>query len=212
MFRALFRPGGVLPPTGALKNTMIVNVEQIREKGLELNEPISPELLDSALNAEGRDTGFRAVEGSTLNARFRKVSRGVILDGAFDFTVKAPCKRCVQEVIRTFPVEFTLNLVPEALLRADHQSEEGEDDASGESGGSFDLEKAEEDVFNGKTIDLDPIVREQVLLALPMNVVCGEDCKGLCPMCGQNRNEAQCVCEPTVVDPRLAALKNIKLS
>lgn len=195
------------------KATMtVVNVDQIREKGLELHEPVSAELLDSALNAEGRDTGFRAVSGATLDVKLTKVSRGVIVNGRLDFTVKAPCKRCIGEVVRTFPTAFTLNLVPESLLKREQDEGEAEDDHAGESGGSFDLDKAEEDTFNGKTIDLDPIVREQVLLAIPMSVVCGEDCKGLCPMCGQNRNEEQCACEPTAVDPRLAVLKNIKLS
>ena len=55
-------------------------------------------------------------------------------------------------------------------------------------------------------------MREQVLLALPMHAACGEDCKGLCGTCGQNLNEGQCGCATSQVDPRLAALKNIKLN
>ena len=82
----------------------------------------------------------------------------------------------------------------------------------GESEGSFDLQDTDEEVFDGKTIDLDPIVREQVLLALPMGVVCREDCQGLCAQCGQNLNEKKCGCEQRVIDPRLAALKDIKLN
>ena len=45
-----------------------------------------------------------------------------------------------------------------------------------------------------------------------MNAVCREDCQGLCGTCGQNLNEAKCKCDPKPVDPRLAALKNIKLN
>ena len=91
--------------------------------------------------------------------------------------------------------------------------QEDEDDrGQAETAGSFELEDADEEVFDGKTIDLDPIVREQVLLALPMNAVCREDCKGLCAQCGQNLNEKQCGCETKVIDPRLAPLMNIKLN
>ena len=74
------------------------------------------------------------------------------------------------------------------------------------------MDLAEQDTFDGKVIDLDPIVREQLLLALPMSAVCTEDCKGLCTVCGQNLNEKQCGCDTRQVDPRLAALKNIKLN
>jgi uncharacterized protein len=105
-------------------------------------------------------------------------------------------------------VSFTLNLVSQAAL-ADG---EGGEDEQAERGGTFDLERADEELFDGKTIDLDPLVREQVLLALPMHAVCRDDCKGLCGQCGKNLNEGQCGCVGTQVDPRLAVLKNIKLN
>ena len=71
--------------------------------------------------------------------------------------------------------------------------------------------QAEEDTYTGKVIDLDPIVREQVLLALPAYPVCNEGCKGLCPVCGANLNERECGCDRHVPDPRWAGLKNVKL-
>lgn len=56
-------------------------------------------------------------------------------------------------------------------------------------------------------IDLEPLVREYMLLDVPINPLCGPDCKGLCPVCGENLNETTCHHEDDVVDPRLAALK-----
>ena len=50
------------------------------------------------------------------------------------------------------------------------------------------------------------------MLALPMQVVCSEKCKGLCPVCGQDLNKAECGCERKVVDPRLVTLKDIKIN
>jgi uncharacterized protein len=108
-------------------------------------------------------------------------------------------------------VDFTLNLVPQA--KAAPTDEEGvADDPKTARAGSFDLEDADEERFDGRKIDLDPILREQLLLALPMNVVCKDSCEGLCAVCGQNLNEKKCGCERKVLDPRLAPLKNIKLN
>jgi uncharacterized protein len=193
---------------------MVVNIEQIREKGLTLHEPLSVEFLDAALAPPGQDTGFRATRPSTLSATLRKVSGGVLLEGRLTVHVRGACKRCLVDVQRDVPVEFVLNLVPQALAAAsrDEDEEEARDSGQGEAAGSFDLEDADEEVFDGKHIDLDPIVREQVLLALPMSVVCREECRGLCAQCGQNLNEAQCGHETKVLDPRLAALRDIKLS
>lgn len=194
---------------------MLVKIEQIRDTGLKLDEPVGLELLQEVLGSAGPDTGFRATQPSTLHASFKKVSGGVLLEASLHAHVTAPCKRCLKDVTMDVPVSFTLNLVPEALARGEGvggEEETAEDKAQAERAGSFDLEDADEMIFDGKKIDLDPIVREQVLLALPMSAVCREDCKGLCAQCGQNLNEKQCGCEQKVIDPRLAPLMNIKLN
>lgn len=193
---------------------MVVKIEQIQETGLKLDEPIGLELLQEVLGEAGHDTGFRATQPSTLHASLRKVSGGVLVQGNFTAHVAAPCKRCLVDVKVDLPVSFTLNMVPESLVRGDDLGDEDDKDDrnQAETAGSFELKDTDEEVFDGKTIDLDPIVREQVLLALPMNAVCREDCKGLCAQCGQNLNEKQCGCEQKVTDPRLAPLMNIKLN
>jgi uncharacterized protein len=64
-------------------------------------------------------------------------------------------------------------------------------------------------VFDGDAIDIDELVVEQLLLALPSRILCQEDCKGLCPVCGNNRNLKECSCESAEVDPRWGALKEL---
>jgi uncharacterized protein len=54
---------------------------------------------------------------------------------------------------------------------------------------------------------LEPLVREEMLLAIPINPICRADCKGLCPICGGNLNETLCSHEGEEVDPRLSILK-----
>lgn len=190
---------------------MLVKIEEIRDAGLEVTEKLSLEQLVPAL--EG--SGFKATEPVAAAVNLRKVSGGVLLSGRFTAHVEAPCKRCLAEARLDLPMTFTLNLVPAALARGEDVLSEDEveekEKHQGETGGSFSINDADEEVFDGKVIDLEPLVREQVLLALPMNALCREDCRGLCSQCGQNLNEKQCACESKFVDPRFAALKNIKL-
>ena len=57
---------------------------------------------------------------------------------------------------------------------------------------------------------LSDVLREQILLMLPMQRVCREDCKGICPICGKNRNESDCHCTATMADDRWSSLKQFK--
>jgi uncharacterized protein len=191
---------------------MLVQVEQIREGGLTLTQPLAQPFLAQAL-ADAVRGGFRPEAAAEFHASLHRTSGGVLLEARTELPLAAPCTRCVADVHLTLPVNFTLNLVP-AQAERNRSTEEGDDSdqPDAESSGSFDLAEADLDTYHGKTIDLDPIIREQVLLALPMQVVCREDCRGLCGMCGQNLNEAACGCENRRVDPRLAVLKDIKLN
>lgn len=191
---------------------MVVQVEQIREGGLTLTQPLARTFLAEVL-ADAVREGFLPTAPSALTAKLlRTAGGGVLLEGQADLGLTAPCKRCACEVRLTVPVRFTMNLVPARVERDRPVAGEDADKPEAESSGSFELAEADLDVYHGKQIDLDPIVREQVLLSLPMHVVCREDCRGLCGMCGQNLNEAACSCESKRVDPRLAVLKDIKLN
>ncbi len=188
---------------------MVVTVDQIRGGGLSLDETLSESFLTHAL-AEVKDTGFRPDGPALLQVKLQRTGSGVLLRGSTEVALHTPCRRCLADVHLRLPIGFTLNLVSQAALSAGE--DDGADDEHTERAGSFDLERADEELFDGKTIDLEPLVREQVLLALPMHAVCRDDCKGLCSVCGGNLNETNCACARTQVDPRLAALKNFKLN
>ena len=64
--------------------------------------------------------------------------------------------------------------------------------------------------LQGDRVDLEPLVRDAVLLELPQAPLCSEECRGLCPTCGANRNEGGCTCDTTPRDPRWAALDELK--
>ena len=64
--------------------------------------------------------------------------------------------------------------------------------------------------FDGDVIDITDMIRDTLLAAQPLSNICKSDCKGLCPVCGANRNERECGCDSFVPDPRLAALQQFK--
>ncbi len=63
--------------------------------------------------------------------------------------------------------------------------------------------------YQGEEVDLEPLLREQILLAVPFAPLCSESCRGLCPVCGIDRNTGTCTCEAVPPDPRWSALKNL---
>lgn len=210
------------PPFRAPSTQMLVKIEEIQEPGLELSRPIERKVLEGAL---ADSEGFTLVTPGTLEVSFRKVSGQVHVKGRFEAEVSCPCRRCTKDVALSVPVSFSLRMIreqpkedeeddelapPSNSKRRRHQKKD--DDEQAEEAASFELDEVDAEPFDGKTIDLDPIVREQVLLALPVTVLCREDCKGLCPSCGQDLNEKDCGhSAKKEIDVRLAKLKDIKL-
>jgi uncharacterized protein len=122
--------------------------------------------------------------------------------GTFKGNLHVACSRCVDDVNLEIDEKLMVTFMPPSEMPAD--------DAPGEDG----VEVATEDLdlfpFDGDKIDLEPLFREQFVLAIPYAPLCSETCKGLCPQCGIDRNTASCTCEPPI-DPRLAPLKGLKI-
>jgi uncharacterized protein len=193
---------------------MIVLVEEIRAEGLALERELTPEFLAGILESEAATSGLEPRGPARLQARFEKVSDKILLEASTRVALAGACRRCLARVQLDLPVEFRLTLTRRAAAPRGSDEEEPESvrkDLEG-SAASFDLQSVEEEIFDGREIDLGGLVREQVLLALPMSLLCREACKGLCTVCGMDLNETECGCERKPPDPRWAALKDIKLS
>jgi len=76
----------------------------------------------------------------------------------------------------------------------------------------FDPDSDNEETYplGGDQVDLEPLVRDAVLLELPLAPLCADDCQGLCPVCGVNRNQTSCTCAAEARDPRWSALDELK--
>ena len=157
----------------------------------------------------GDRAGYRARGAAHVDARLEKLERRVRVAATAKAELQAACGRCLTPVQVDVPVAFELTLVP--ADEYEDVTRDEKDSPKGGTGGSFDLGAAEEETYEGKVIDLDPFVREQLVLALPAYPVCGDACKGLCPVCGANLNDRECGCDRHVPDPRWAGLKNVKL-
>ncbi len=184
---------------------MRVNIDEIKEAGLDRTWDVTREQLDEMM--AGDRAGYRARGPARVDAHVEKIERRVRIEATARAALSAPCVRCLAPVSVDVPVEFELTLVPSDEYARD---EDGKED-QGHVAGSFEPRQAEEETYAGKVIDLDPIVREQILLAMPGYPVCNESCKGLCPVCGANLNDRDCGCDRHVPDPRWAGLKNVKL-
>ena len=185
-------------------NELILDIDALEEANRPFSADLPREFLDGVLRAEP-PTDFHAAGAAHLSGRTTKMGRDVLVQAKFALPLSAPCKRCLKVVALIEPVELVRTFVP----RGESKVEAHEPDPKAE--GSFTLEEADEDTYEGKELDLRPAVREQILLSLPQAALCSEDCKGLCAKCGKDLNEGECGCDRTVMDPRWAALKGIQL-
>jgi uncharacterized protein len=127
----------------------------------------------------------------------RRTGDVVVVNGHVETRAQVECDRCLKPVELPVSTDFALEYITEA----DYESS---------SVAALNEEELSVSVFDGESIDVDEIVKEQILLAVPVRTLCREDCKGMCPECGIDLNTGQCNCEADEVDPRWAALKSLK--
>jgi uncharacterized protein len=170
---------------------MRIDLDKLPEHGAGFDRAYQP--TDIALD----DRDVRLGEPAEIHGRVRRKGNEVELRGELQTTIEVPCARCLKPVRLPVNAEFVERFVPSVSWRAEEQHELHEDE----------LNLA---VFDGAAIDLDQVVREEILLAIPDHVLCSENCNGLCPECGADRNLSQCGCESTESDSRWEGLKDLQ--
>ena len=146
-----------------------------------------------------KDEEFRLTAPVTLGADLRKDGRRVRLVGRVKTALECDCSRCLEPF--AVPVDASVDVVfmpAEANVGRVGGDEEVREDDLGLS------------YYRNEEIDLGTLMREQFYLAAPMKPLCQDDCKGLCPVCGANRNRETCACRAEWVDPRMEALRNLR--
>ncbi len=153
------------------------------------SESIEEQILELGYNYEAK------VAPIDFEIKASPIKKGCSLSCSFSYSAKLPCARCLEDVVISGDTFFVVELKqksPVAELAEDVVSEEEIDEIF-----------LDEDTFETKEL-----VTEQLFLLLPEKVLCKEDCKGICPKCGANRNVADCKCTVSV-DPRWEPLSKL---
>jgi len=144
------------------------------------------------------DAEVRVVGAVEVSGRLRRDGKDVELRGELQTTVETVCNRCLQPVELQIHTDFTERFVAAVEWRDEEQHELSQEDLN-------------LSVFDGEAIEIDDVVREEILLAIPGHVWCREDCQGLCPICGIDKNTGSCQCEVQEIDSRWQGLKDLQL-
>jgi len=178
---------------------MFIEIKELELHPIDFEEEFRPGSIDfgadlrqvSALRTSGRAQLIEERHGK--DARIKDIR----ITGNLDTSVESDCARCLEPAVQQ--VKRTFDLLYRPL---------GSD--AGRAELSVTAAEAEIGYYEGEGLLLEDALREQVLLDLPLKVMCREDCKGLCPHCGTNLNNNQCSCEEPLEDPRWSALKELR--
>jgi len=171
---------------------MRLDLTKIRTPHERFEQVYPPEAFGS-----GAADDFRVASPVRLAFEIYKDKSTFRLVGKTETTLEAPCSRCLEPMIVPVEASFDLRYQPHSTNTGEGELEIEEDDLTT----AF---------YQNDEIDLQQLMREQFYLALPMKPLCGEACRGLCPMCGKNLNKGSCDCKRDWEDPRLAALKELR--
>jgi uncharacterized protein len=169
---------------------MLYNVAQL------LKSPVGTDLLvsfEGEIDLASNDAEIVGpIEGE---ARMQRTNQGVLVSGEFDATASMMCVRCLDGFEESFHLTFSDMFMPTIEVNSGHPLPRiTEDDV-------FEIDKHHH-------LNLTDALRQQIILALPMQPLCRENCAGLCPICGANHNVTSCQCE-SEIHPQWGALAEL---
>ncbi len=141
-----------------------------------------------------KDNGneYRILEKKDVDLTIRNLGdKKLSIQARGEFVFEVPCSRCLTPQRVEVPIDFS-NEIDMNISAAERAQ---------------DLD--ETDYISGYDLDVDRLIYEEILLGFPTKVLCDEDCKGLCKVCGHNLNEGECGCDRTELDPRMSVIRDI---
>jgi uncharacterized protein len=178
---------------------MFIDIHDLELHPVDFREELRPDVID--FGSEVRQSAMlKAIGHADLveehHGKHKKI-QDIRIVGELTTRLEVSCARCLEPVEQQVARKFELLYRPQG---SDARAEElSVTDAEAEIG-----------YYRGEGVELNDVLREQVLLALPLKILCREDCRGLCPHCGQDLNKTQCSCTGALEDPRWAALADIR--
>ena len=174
---------------------MFLSVREMELRKIRFDETFEPGQVDFSGEDLEQSSPLKAAGVAELLAH---TGGEIRIQGRYSVSLSAQCDRCLKQA--AFPLEknFDLFYRPMSVIARDEEVE-------------IDEGEAEIAFYEDGGLELEDILREQILLALPMQRVCSDVCRGICPVCGKNRNENSCDCKIESADERWGALRNLKL-
>lgn len=169
---------------------MFIDIAQIPPDGLDLDLPEAELDLGSSAEVWAGPASVRA------EFHIGRSGRGLLISGAFTGGMSLVCSRCLEPFHFEAQDQFQVYCEPAQQAQREEEHELADDE--------LDVTYLEE----GR-IDTEHLLRENILLSLPIQPLCHEDCRGLCPRCGANLNQEACGCTEARVDPRLQVLRKL---
>lgn len=144
------------------------------------------------------DERVRVTEPISVKGRIRSSGSETQVSGRVETRVNVECDRCLKTLDMPVSAGFKLQYITGQEYETSQAAE-------------LTVDEMALSVFDGEAIDVDEIVREQILLSVPDRALCNENCRGICSICGTNLNTGSCECKSSEIDPRWAALKKFKI-
>jgi uncharacterized protein len=195
---------------------VFIDLDRVPPEGQAVDRAITLE----APYVEGEE--FRPLSQVTLSGRLSPVAdgaRGALggegvfrLHGAMTCRVELSCVRCLEPFPMDLAEDLDLLYLPQSSNSAAAGEKSEEDELDDLSGRGLEREELAVSFYRDERIDLSQMSVEQIVLALPMKPLCKPDCRGLCALCGANRNLVSCDCAPEDTDPRWAPLSTLQKS
>jgi uncharacterized protein len=178
---------------------MLFAIKDLERQPVDFAESFAPGVIDLGTEYRQKTPIETSGRADLVEERHGKhqVLQDIRVKGRLETTLEVSCARCLEPIAEKVRREFDLLYRPQG-------ADAGRDEISVTSA------EAEISYYEGQGVLLEEVVREQVLLAVPLKVTCRENCKGLCPQCGKNRNQGLCDCTVEIEEPRWAALKEIR--
>ena len=178
------------------KKTLQISIKSIPETGKELSLDLGKEWFDRWREEDpGLEFSQGAVHGSVTLA---KHGHDILVRGHLEGRLALACGRCLEPFSSLLETDFDLLLAPAPQGDGPEEEELSPSDL-------------DVDFYSGETVDLEAIIREQIILMVPLKPLCLEACKGLCPVCGVNRNRESCSCQVEKSDSPFAKLAKLKI-
>jgi uncharacterized protein len=157
---------------------------------------ITHEGLDLAFEETLSSEALKLKSPARANLRVDKAGPEVFARGSVGTSIELQCSRCLRSFVKELDVNINVVYLPVEELKGEEKHEIKDDE--------LDI-----GFYQGDELDVQDLVREQILLNVPMKPLCSEACKGICPDCGADLNVSTCACERKETDPRLEVLKKL---